>query len=372
VLYCILINHYNHYYNRQSLSLLLKFLKSILWINRRNEKDVVDLYNSLTPFVQLALADPNNHMLNFGYWTPSITTPLEAQLELCRVVGEFANLHSAKKVVDIGSGFCAPAMLWKAMYNNLDIVCVDINSKQLTAALKKITLPIATAIAKSDQFYVVNKNVEQTNSISLVNAAATRLPFADNCVDRLIALESAQHFKRLARFLRECRRVLTPKGLLVVAIPILGPNLSNQSLIRQISRLGILYFTWASEHYSLEKIESAIVTEGFEIQDIQHIGHSVYEPSANYYIQNRQVLRQRLRTNTLPHAKSLLIDFVERLVYISTLKMKDSSQKEIIDYILIKAATDNNNNNNINKPSNHHKGTDTLTPPPLTTDQGTQ
>jgi len=125
--------------------------------------------------------------------------------------------------------------------------------------------------------------------------------------------------------------------LLVVAIPILGPNLANESLIQQIAKLGILYFTWASEHYSLDNIKSAIMTEGFQIQDIQHIGHSVYEPSANYYIQNRQVVRQRLRRKTFPHAKSLLIEFVERLVYISALKMKDLSQREIIDYVLIKA-----------------------------------
>jgi hypothetical protein len=39
----------------------------------------------------------------------------------------------------------------------------------------------------------------------------------------------------------------------------------------------------------------------------------------------------------LPHAKSLLIEFVEPIIYISALKMKDSSQKEIIDYVLIKA-----------------------------------
>jgi ubiquinone/menaquinone biosynthesis C-methylase UbiE len=334
----MLINHHDYYFTCHSLTLLLNSLKSILWISRRNEKDVVDLYNSLTPFVHLALADPNNHMLNFGYWTPSITTPLEAQIELCRVVGEFANLHSAKKVMDIGSGFCSPALLWKSMYDHLDIVCVDTNLKQLTAALRKIALPITTPISKSNQFYVVNKS-EDTNSISLVNASATRLPFANNCVDTLIALESAQHFKPVGRFLRESRRILTPNGLLVVAIPVLGPYLSDESLLRQIARLGILYFTWASEHYSLEKIESAIATEGFEIQDIQHIGHSVYEPSANYYIQNRQLLTQRLRTDISSHTKSLLIDFVERLVYISALKMKDSSQRENIDYVLIKAVS---------------------------------
>jgi len=72
--------------------------------------------------------------------------------------------------------------------------------------------------------------------------------------------------------------------------------------------------------------------------DIQHIGHNVYELCADHYIQNRQVLRQRLKTKTFPHTKSLLIEFVERIVYISALKMKHSSQKEIIDYVLIKAA----------------------------------
>jgi cyclopropane fatty-acyl-phospholipid synthase-like methyltransferase len=317
----------------------VNLLKSFLWINRRNEKDVVDLYNSLTPFVQLALADPPNHMLNFGYWTRSTTSPIEAQIELCKLVGEFANLKSARKVIDIGSGFCAPAILWKSMYNNLDILCIDVNFNQLAIALE---IPITTTIAKTDLFYVVNKNVvnknvELTKLISLVNAAVTRLPFAINSVDTIIALESAQHFKPLTAFLRECRRVLTPKGLLVVAIPVLGRKLSNESIILQFAKLEILYFTWVSEHYSLDNIKSAMATEGFEIQDIEHIGHSVYEPCANYYIQNRQMLRQRLRIKTLPHAKSLIIEFVERIIYISALKMKDSSQKEIIDYVLIKA-----------------------------------
>lgn len=313
--------------------LLLSLLKSILWVVRRNEKDVVDVYNSLTPFVQVALADLNNNMLNFGYWTQSTTSPLQAQIELCRVVGEFANLRAAKKVIDVGSGLCAPAMLWKSLYDNLDIICIDINLRQLTVALE---IPIAT-IAKSDQFYVVNKNIKQTKSISLVNAAATRLPFADNCVDTIVALESAQHFKPFSGFVRESRRVLTPKGSFVVAIPILGPNLSNESLVVQLAKLGILYFTWASEHYSLERIKSTIITEGFQILEIQHIGHSVYEPCADYYIQNRQLLRQRLNKNAYPHAKSLLIEFVERLIYISALKMRNSSQREIIDYVLVKA-----------------------------------
>ena len=46
-----------------------------------------------------------------------------------------------------------------------------------------------------------------------------------------------------------------------------------------------------------------------------------------YYIQNRQVLKQRLRTNSRTHAKSLLIESVEEIIYVYALKMKHSSQK---------------------------------------------
>jgi hypothetical protein len=137
--------------------------------------------------------------------------------------------------------------------------------------------------------------------------------------------------------LSESKRVLKPGGLIVIALPIIGPKLSPRPSLLQLAKLGILYFTWASEHYSLEKIKTEIKTEGFEIQNIQQIGHHVYEPCADYYIQNRSELKERLRAKAISRARSMLIDFVEKLVYISAIKMKDLSQKEIIDYVLIKA-----------------------------------
>jgi cyclopropane fatty-acyl-phospholipid synthase-like methyltransferase len=332
---------------------IYKAFKSILWINRRNEKDVVALYNSITPFVQYALDDSNNkyNMLNFGYWTRTTTNPIEAQMKLCELVGIFADLKSTMKVIDIGSGFCAPALLWNLRYssnngNLLDIFCIDINLKQLHEALENIiSLPLARTSKSALTYEMVNADAaackqtraNNTAAISLVNATATTLPFANNCVDRIIALESAQHFKPLSKFLSESKRVLKPEGLIVIALPVIAQKLSYRPSLLQFAKLGILYFTWASEHYSLEKIKSEIKTGGFEIQDIQHIGHHVYAPCADYYIQNRRVLKKRLKTRAYSHARSLLIEFVERIVFFSALKMKDLSQKEIIDYVLIKA-----------------------------------
>jgi ubiquinone/menaquinone biosynthesis C-methylase UbiE len=118
--------------------------------------------------------------------------------------------------------------------------------------MEKITTYCTTPPNRSDVFYnyIVNTDIKvykrtkfQNNILPLVNATATTLPFADNCVDEIIALESAQYLKPLSKFLRESKRVLTSVGLLVVAIPVLGPSFHNQSLIQQLAKFRILYYT---------------------------------------------------------------------------------------------------------------------------------
>ena len=61
-------------------------LKLLLWTFRRSPGDVVDLYNTLSPVMQLATG---GSMLNFGYWAGA-TSPLEAQAKLCDLAGEAA------------------------------------------------------------------------------------------------------------------------------------------------------------------------------------------------------------------------------------------------------------------------------------------
>lgn len=106
--------------------------------------------------------------------------------------------------------------------------------------------------------------------------------------------------------------------------------------INQFRKLGILYFSWASEHYTLDSIESSLKSEGIKIEDIQHIGHYVYEPLANYYIQNRKLLKKTIKDNLSSYVQVMLFEIVENIIYRSALKMKNLSQKAIIDYVLIK------------------------------------
>ena len=270
-------------------------IQVLLWTFRRNEHDVVNLYDSLSPVMQLATG---GNMLNFGLWNQKTTDPIEAQRELCTVVGNLAELDSAKILIDIGSGFSAPAMQWRSRYDSLHIACVNINFYQL-------------------------KTPTIENGVSRVNSTSTTLPFVNHCADRVIALESAQHFKPLARFIRESRRVLNKDGILVMAIPV-----TTDESLTSFMKLGILSFTWSSEHYRLDNIKSEILRAGFKISEIQKIGKNVYEPLADYYIKNREVLRNKI----LKEYPS----YLENILFKSLLKMKDASQKGFIDYVLIK------------------------------------
>jgi ubiquinone/menaquinone biosynthesis C-methylase UbiE len=337
----------------------LNTLQSLLWILRHNEFDTINLYNSLTPFVQVATGG-NGKMLNFGYWSQNNKTsgmsPLQAQEELSALIGKFGDFQSSHRVIDIGSGFSAPAIQWKSTYDFLDIVCVNINSQQLSTAAKTLVPLIATRT----RFHATNADIDSSiistadakarqpittpvmcgDTISLVNATATTLPFADKCVDRIVALESAQHFKPLQYFFKESTRILKPKGLIIIAIPVMmnstGNKINRSSFIQQFRKLGILYFSWASEHYTLENIRSSLKSESISIEDIQHIGHYVYEPLADYYIQNRKLLKKAISDSLSSHNQVISWEIVENIIYRSALKMKDLSQKGIIDYVLIK------------------------------------
>ncbi len=268
-------------------------LDVFFWTFRRNERDIVNLYTTLSPVMQLATG---GSMLNFGCWSPKHKDPISAQNNLCTIFGNLAELSSGKNVVDVGSGLSAPSKLWRDNFSNLHLYCVNINFKQLV-------------------FSGNQKNIE------FINSTSTKLPFASDSVDRVLALESAQHFKPLSEFISESKRILRKSGLLVMAIPIINGNPS-------IKKLGLLKFTWSSEHYELDTVKELIESGGFTISEEKLIGKFVYEPLANYYIEHRTNLKKSI-LEKYPN-------YVEKILYKSILKMKKASEQKMIDYAILK------------------------------------
>ena len=269
-----------------------------LWTFRRNENDVVNLYNTLSPVMQLATG---GNMLNFGYWHKDDTSPIDAQNRLCTKIAQLTELDSTNTLLDVGSGLSSPSMMWSRLYPSISILCLNINYNQLQLA--KQTL---------------NKN--RVNSmINVINSTATKFPLPSNSMERIIALESAQHFKPFHNFISESYRVLKNDGILTFAIPVTTKN-SNM-------KLGILSLTWSSEHYS-ENFVISKTCEKFKITKKIKIGSDVFEPLTDYYVKNRQILRKNILT-TYP-------SYVENILFKSLLKMKKVSHEKLIDYLLIK------------------------------------
>lgn len=266
-------------------------LDLFLWTARRNERDVARMYDYLSGVMQLATGAD---MLNFGYWTRDISDPISAQENLCRELAMLAGLDSAGHVADLGSGLSGPAKFWQGLYPGLELYPVNVSLSQLRLS-------------------------GRTASIHPINCTSTCLPFPDGMMDRVLALESSQHFKPYKNFVSESRRILKPSGVLALCLPVLKNDASA-------SDLGLLNFTWSSEHYTLDMVRSMLQSGGFEIHAERLVGGSVYGPLADYYIGNRHSLRDSI-LQKYP-------SYVEKILCMSVKRMKRASDRGIIEYAM--------------------------------------
>jgi cyclopropane fatty-acyl-phospholipid synthase-like methyltransferase len=273
-------------------------------------------------------------MLNFGYWDSKTRHPLQAQCELTAILGKFAYLRNAKIVVDVGSGFSAPAFQWITQYNLLKIICININIQQLQNAVSyeqrvlKNKSNIITQDIGQNYSQMRSKFSSNDDKILYINSTSTKLPIKNSSVDRIISFESAQHFKPLLQFFEESNRILEKGGFLVIAMPVIKDRLNSSSLSLFV-KLGILSITWASEHYRLEYVESMLKTCRFKVTEIEFIGSRVYKPLARYYVENREVLKKKV----VKEYSGIL----EMILYKSLLKMENVADNGIIEYVLLKA-----------------------------------
>lgn len=280
------------------LKIVINPLHVMLWTYRRQERDVRHLYYTFRDFMKLATG---GEMLNFGYWSGRCKDPLQAQIHLCQIMANFAHLKSNQIVLDVGSGDNGPAMLWGNMLNPIEIICADICRN--------------------------NQNHSNSSSLNLLESSALSLPMRDNCVDRIIALECAQHFRPIEKFLTNALRILKEGGVLGLAVPgIMKKRLSWSD----VKELGLLNISWPSERYNLLMLPSLLESIGFHHIEVQFIGQNVYVPLADYYSAHRKDIRK----SVIPRYSA----FVEHVIFRSILAMKRIAQNGTIDYALIKAS----------------------------------
>ena len=146
-----------------------------------------------------------------------------------------------------------------------------------------------------------------------------------NILDRIVEPERVIMFR--VPWTDDKGNVNVNKGYRVEFNSAIGPYKGGLRFHSSVN-LGILKFTWSSEHYSEKQISDEILQNDFDIIESKDIGKNVYSPLADYYIENRDELRKKILTR--------YSSYVEKILFSSMKKMKSSSDNDLIGYLMLK------------------------------------
>jgi SAM-dependent methyltransferase len=236
--------------------------------------------------------------LNLGYWRDA-TNLDEASEALSLLVGETAGLNGADTVLDCGFGFGDQDILWAQTLKPRRIIGLNITASQVAVARRRIA------------------GVGLDDRVDLRQGSATRMPIESGSVDKVIALESAFHFRSREGFFREAWRVLRPGGRLVTADIIPMPSVRGfpERLEQRIS-WGLVAGKFAIPTENADtrpSYFSKLALIGFEQIRVESIRNQVYAPLHRYLAEHPRTL-ERLHPFTRPPVR-LALRFEAASVY---------------------------------------------------------
>ncbi|HEY0973494.1 MAG TPA: class I SAM-dependent methyltransferase [Solimonas sp.] len=135
---------------------------------------------------------------NYGYWTREGLTLAQAAEALTEVVATSAGLRPGDRVLDVGAGYGAGAVIYAQRCKPAAIVGIDITPVRIEEGRK----------------YVAGHGLSDVITLQL--GSATAMDFADASFDKVVSVECAFHFDTRVDFLREAARVLKPGGTLAL------------------------------------------------------------------------------------------------------------------------------------------------------------
>ena len=225
---------------------------SVLWQGRHPAATV---YDSLGPDFFLAL---DVGWLNLGLWEGDGTDPGEAPIAVRRLVRTLAaDLPRGGVVLDVGNGLGVQDPLIAEVASPRLLIALNITESQLRAGRE----PLALAGAHP------------------VNADATRLPLRDACVDGVISVEAAFHFRSRSAFFTEAVRVLRPGGVLTLSdIPTRRMPRGPSELLAALTQLRV-WGLRTSAAATAEEIVKLAEAAGFRNVETQLVGERVIGPA---------------------------------------------------------------------------------------------
>ncbi|MGL5081002.1 MAG: class I SAM-dependent methyltransferase [Microcoleaceae cyanobacterium] len=150
--------------------------------------------------------------VHWGYWEHpnqadgSVQDFSVAAEHLCQKVYQTAEINTGDRVLDVGCGFGGTVASLNENFQDLQLVGLNIDPRQLARARQEI-------------------HPQGTNQIEFVEGNACQLPFTDGEFDKVLAVECIFHFPSRVDFFHEARRVLRTGGRLAISdfIPVSIP-----------------------------------------------------------------------------------------------------------------------------------------------------
>lgn len=160
--------------------------------------------------------------LHFGYYDERATNHHRSVIRANEVLAEWGNIQQGATIVDAGCGL-GHSTLWLAEHYNARVTGITIVHRQVETMKK----------------FIAKKGIK---NVSFMEASYFDMPFEDNSVDIVWAIEAVCHAKDKSEFYKEAYRVLKPGGKLLI-----GENLRTARPMEKEKEelLEYIFHSWA-------------------------------------------------------------------------------------------------------------------------------
>ncbi|MFI2652195.1 SAM-dependent methyltransferase [Micromonospora fulviviridis] len=217
--------------------------------------DIGRMYDETAALSQIFI-DGQEH-LPYWYDDRDETPVVEAARRITRKVADAVGLGAGERVLDAGCGVGGPAVQLAEEYG-AEVTGVTISAVQVVEARKRAESSPAAA------------------RIVFAHGDYTRLPFADDSFDVVVAIESLMHARDLAAPLAEFRRVLRPGGRLAVADCTREAHVGPERAARFMETFQI------GQLLSVPEWTAGLQEVGFDVEEYTQCGPRVYGMGLRY------------------------------------------------------------------------------------------